>query len=313
MGASGRPPALRLSCCWRCWGSPRPARAEAPWSLATADNSFGADRASFVYTLNPGGQLNDGVLVVNNGSAPLDLTLSAADGFTNRAGKLGLVAKDSKGVGVWVRPDQDDVTVPPGQSVEVPLTLTLPKEAAPGDYAGGIVAADGRQQVSLPIRLRVGGALKPGLAVEDVHVDFSGSANPVGDGSATVSYTVHNTGNAIVAAHQALSVSGPFGSFKVAGGKIPDTPALLPGDALEGLRPGAGRGARAAHDGDRHARPAAPGRGGLDRPASRGEDLGPRVDDPVVGARGDPRARSALPSPPCGCGRAGASALRVST
>ncbi len=95
--------------------------------------------------------------------------------------------------------DRDDVTVGPGESVEVPFAVTLPKDAAPGDYMGGIVtsAAEG-DEASIQIRLRVGGALKPSLAVENVHVDYSGTSNPIGKGDATVTYTIHNTGNAIL-------------------------------------------------------------------------------------------------------------------
>ena len=60
--------------------------------------------------------------------------------------------------------DQDDVTVAPGESVEVPFVVTLPDDAAPGDYVGGIVTSGATS--GIPIRLRVGGALKPSLSVE---------------------------------------------------------------------------------------------------------------------------------------------------
>jgi hypothetical protein len=168
-------------------------------TVTAAANQFGPGRTSFTYTANPGGQVQDGVVIANQGATPLDLALSAS----------------GKGVGAWVHLDRDAVTVAPGKSVEVPFTLTLPKDAAPGDYAGAIAR--------IPIRLRVSGALKPSLSVGGVHVHYS-------RGDAAVTYTIHNTGNAILTARQAVSLSGPFGRWKVAAGKIADTPPLLPDD-----------------------------------------------------------------------------------
>ena len=180
-------------------GLRRPARrGRGDWTVEPAANSFGADRQDYRYTINPGGQVEDGIVVVNHGTAPLQLALRATD-------RVRLGARCDR---------PDDVTVAPGESVEVPFALTLPDDAAPGDYVGGIVAARwaaGR----IPIRLRVGGALKPSLAVEDVHVRTS----PVGKGDATVTYTIHNTGNAILSARQAVSVSGPFGRWAATRGQ----------------------------------------------------------------------------------------------
>jgi hypothetical protein len=78
--------------------------------------------------------------------------------------------------------------------------------------------------------VRVGGRLTPSLSVENLHVRYSGTPNPFGKGDATVTYTIHNTGNAILTARQAVSISSPFGSLGVHAGKIDDSPQLLPGD-----------------------------------------------------------------------------------
>jgi hypothetical protein len=215
----------------------RPAAAadgDVPWTVKTAANTFGADRQNFGYTINPGGQVEDGIVVVNSGTTPLHLAVHAADGVTSPKGQLDLVAKDARstGIGAWVHSDRDDVTVEPGESAEVPFAVTLPDDAAPGDYVGGIVTSlDGSEQrAAIQIRLRVGGALKPSLSVERVHVDYSHAPNPIGKGDATVTYSIHNTGNAILTARQTVAVSGPFGRWSVAAGRIADTPPLLPGD-----------------------------------------------------------------------------------
>jgi hypothetical protein len=215
----------------------RPAAAaeDVTWTAETATNSFGAGRPDYRYTLNPGGRAQDGIVVVNHGATPVHLALRAAAGATNAAGEIDLVAKDgaSPGLRAWVQLDRDDVTVEPGKSVEVPFVLALPGDAAPGDHVGGIVtsrAEDAEQRVGVEIHLRVGGALKPKLSVENVRISYAGTANPIGKGDAIVTYAIHNTGNAILAARQAVSVSGPFGRWDAEVGKLGDTPPLLPGE-----------------------------------------------------------------------------------
>jgi hypothetical protein len=217
---------------------PAAASDDLPWTVATAPNDFGADRPSFGYTVNPGGTVEDGVVVANHGSTPLVLAVDGADGFTTEAGNIKLLAKDAQSSGVrsWVHLSRNSVTVQPGKSVEVPFTVTVPDDATPGDHLGGIVtslsSADGANvdRLSIQLRLRVGGALAPKLSIEGLNVDCSGSTNPFAKGDATLTYTIHNTGNATVAARQAASISGPFGRFRVSGGKIDDSPELLPGD-----------------------------------------------------------------------------------
>lgn len=218
---------------------------EVAWAVRTASNDYGADRQNYSYTLNPGGKLEDSLVVVNHGAAPIQLDVYAADGFTTESGQLDLLAKDerSTGVGAWLHAGVDGVTIKPGKSANVPFEITLPDNATPGDYMGGIITSlttpdaveriNVDQRLAIRVRLRVGGELSPGLEVEDLHVDYSGTANPFGKGDATISYTVHNTGNAILTARQAASVSGPFGLFETKAEPIADSPELLPGETWD--------------------------------------------------------------------------------
>src|SRR5689334_9937065 len=80
--------------------------AAADWTAEPAANQFGAGRQAFTYTVNPGGQVQDGLVVVNHGAGPLQLALHAAGGPLR----------------AWMRPGRDDVTVPAGESVDVPFT-----------------------------------------------------------------------------------------------------------------------------------------------------------------------------------------------
>lgn len=220
---------------------PAAAADDVPWTVKTAANSFGAERPNYRYTVNPGGEVDDALVVANRGTTPLRLAVYGADGFTTEAGTLDLVTKDTKstGVGAWVDPGRTGVTIPAGESVEVPFTLTVPDNATPGDHMGGIVTsltqADQagtavERRLAIRIRLRVAGALTPKLSVEHLKTEYSGTANPLGKGDATLSYTIRNTGNVILSARQVASVSGPFGGFRVSAAPIADSPELLPGD-----------------------------------------------------------------------------------
>lgn len=223
-------------------GPAHAADGDVSWTVRTAGNSYGSDRSSFSYAVNPGGAVKDTMVVANHGKDPLALTVYASDGFTTGTGQLDLLTRDktSVGVGAWVRPERGSIVVRPGKSADVPFTVSVPEKASPGDYVGGILTSLKQpeadpgitvdRRLGIKIALRVGGELKPGLTVENLHADYHGTADPFGSGDATVSYTIHNTGNATLSAKQAVSVTGPFGRLKAGAKNIAAPPALLPGE-----------------------------------------------------------------------------------
>ncbi|GIH25218.1 hypothetical protein Aph01nite_35280 [Acrocarpospora phusangensis] len=213
------------------------------WTVRTESNNYGADRSSFDYVVNPGGSLEDGLIVANRGKDPLDLAVYAADGFTTDTGQLDLFPKDKKsvGIGAWVHADRDHAEIKPGQSITIPLKVTVPDNAPPGDYVGGILTSltqpgdaggiNVDRRLGIRIILRVSGQLRPNLAIEDLRMDYAGSVNPFSSGDAIISYTIHNTGNAILSAKQTMSVAGPFGWLATDAGQIAAPPELLPGES----------------------------------------------------------------------------------
>jgi hypothetical protein len=212
------------------------------WSVRTASNQFGADRTGYNYALLPGGVIEDALVVVNNGDAPVDLGIYAADGYTTDSGQFDLLVAGAKsvGIGAWVAGTADSVSVAPGESKEFPFSLTVPANATPGDYSGGIVtsltqADDAKginvdRRLGIKINLRVGGDLTPSLAIENMSVVWGGGLNPFAGGEATLTYTLHNTGNAVLATQQATSVTGPFGWLATDTGTMDAPPQLLPGE-----------------------------------------------------------------------------------
>ena len=213
------------------------AETDTAWDVGTVDGSFGSGRQNYDYAVEPGDRLDDALMVVNNGTAPIDLALYAAAAFTTDEGQLDLRTRDdaASGVGAWLDLGRDTVDLEPGESAEVPFTITVPDDAEPGSHMGGVVTTPAstsngtERRVAIRIQLRVGDSFTPGLSVEDLRVDYSGDT--LGGGNATVTYTIRNTGDTMLAAEQAVAVAGPFDAFRVAATTIEATPRLLPDEA----------------------------------------------------------------------------------
>ncbi|WP_454048865.1 hypothetical protein [Cellulomonas sp. Marseille-Q8402] len=232
-------------------GAPAAAAAAAPpesstqvsWGVRPADTVHGAERPNFAYTLPPGGTLSDALVVTNRGDAPLALDVYAADGFLTPDGTLDVLeaGEESTALGSWVAVATPEVVVQPDASVEVPFTVTVPADAQPGDYAAGVVSsllvanAEGvtvDRRLGSRMHVRVSGDLVPAIAVTDVRVDYEAGGNPVTPGSATVSFTVTNTGNARVAPAEQVQISGLMGLGRARAAAV-DVPELIPGASVQ--------------------------------------------------------------------------------
>ncbi len=216
-------------------------------------------RPYFYYGMSPGAALTDHVAILNYSTKPVVLTVYATDALNAPDGGFGLQPVETKPVdaGSWVSlgGPRLQVRVPArsvnklGQqvvgSVLLPVQLTVPKSANPGDHVGGIVASldtvssskDGnrvrlQQRVASRMFIRVSGPLHPSLSVQNLKVRYRGSLISQTGGTATVTYTVHNGGNVKLGGRQRLSVSGLFGLA----GRTPaiaDIPLLLPGSSAD--------------------------------------------------------------------------------
>jgi hypothetical protein len=203
-------------------------------------------RPNYSYGVTPGAVVRDHIAVWNYSDKPLTLSVYAADAINSAEGGFDLLPRGTRSsdAGTWVKLAKSRVTVGSRSRVIVPFTLTVPRTVTPGDHPAGIVAslsavrtgAKGDrvqvdQRVGARMYLRVAGQLRPRLTVEDLHTDYHGTANPFGTGSATVTYTVRNTGNVRLAAEQTVRVRDVFGGIaKVKGSR--DLAEILPGSSL---------------------------------------------------------------------------------
>ena len=312
------------------------------WALAPAGTSDDPDqpnnRPNLSYELDPGAVVEDAVTLYNYGNVPLNFEVYATDAFNNEEGEFDILPGDKApdDVGSWITLPSRLITLQAGTQLTLPITVTVPDDAKPGDHVGGIVAAskavgtgpDGAavsvdRRTGTRVYLRVAGPVEPELAVEHVKTTYTPSLNPLG-GTAEVTYTIRNRGNVRLAGTHQVEVSGPFGLF---GHSKPDRggPRAPAGRALHGAREVHRRprgGARA----DRRCTSRPPARDAADglpqcgdlRPADHPRLPGPRDLARPPGPPGLPRPPrrgpdAARAAPRGGHGRVRSSARRLLT
>lgn len=219
------------------------------WSVYPAASQLAA-RPYFYLSADPGQTIQDKVVVANKTAKPLTFRLYAADAYnTARDGGFAVrtVKEKMRGVGAWAKPTKSRVTVPAHKTVTVPFTLHVPEGAEPGDHPGALVALDERvdkgdgslalgvqRAVGARVYLRVSGPTLPALAVEHVHVSHHQPLVPgLGDSGATISYTLHNTGNVTLDPKVTLKAQGLFGRTLLSRGLTRIPAELLPGQRVK--------------------------------------------------------------------------------
>ena len=218
------------------------------WALAPAGSlasDQAAQRPDLSYELDQGAAIEDAVTLFNFGSVPLTFRVYATDAFNNADGQFDLLSGDQPpiDVGSWVSLPQEIITVPACKQVTMPITITVPVDAKPGDHAGAILASNESigtgpeggavtfdRRTGTRLYLRVNGDLFPELGVSDVDTSYDHALNPLG-GGATVTYTVENRGNLRVGGTASMTIGGPFGLGEQTI-TLPDVPELLPGQSV---------------------------------------------------------------------------------
>lgn len=210
------------------------------------DPNAASTRAELSYTGDPGTKIEDGVTVFNLGNDVLTFRIYATDAINGPDGAFQLLAGDQQptDVGTWVTISQENVTVAPGMAATIPITITVPPNAAPGDHTGGIVASSATlgttdegsilnvdRSVGTRLYLRVNGALRPELAIEDLGASYDGSINPL-SGATGVTFRIQNRGNVRLGGTYEVEAVGPFGIGAQRVGPI-EIPEILPGQGVQ--------------------------------------------------------------------------------
>jgi hypothetical protein len=106
------------------------------------DPSLKASKSYFVAVERPGQTYTNSIRISNLGKQTGTALLYAVDATTGAtSGAVYLDrTKPRRGVGAWITLGARSVTLAPGKSEIVPVTVHVPAGTAPGDHLGGIVA-----------------------------------------------------------------------------------------------------------------------------------------------------------------------------
>lgn len=120
--------------------------AGAPAATAASGSVVGVRPADpgqswLVLRLAPGRTARREALVLNLSDRPQAVRLGATDAVTTADGVFTLAGDGERprGVGAWITPDAQRLTLAPHEQRRVAITVREPEGTAPGDYAGGLV------------------------------------------------------------------------------------------------------------------------------------------------------------------------------
>ncbi len=156
----------------------------------------------FDLTLQPGESRRVALVLANNGPEPVRARTYASDGYTIVNGGFGAELRDGTPSGTtgWLTYPTQLLTLGPGDSVERPVVVTVPADAAPGEYltsvvlenedpvrGTGSVALDQVVRQAVAVAVRVPGPVTTGLSIGTAgHTDIAGRS--------VVAVDVANTG-----------------------------------------------------------------------------------------------------------------------
>lgn len=215
------------------------------WALTPASVEGTGNRPHLSFVADPGTIVEDAITIYNLGNVQLTFRVHGTDAFNDENGQFALLpgSETPTDVGTWVSFPQEYITVMPGQQITMPVTLTIPADAAPGDHTGAVLASseavsaspDGNvvnldRRTGTRIYLRVNGPIEPALAVEQLETSYRTALNPLA-GSVEVTYRIENRGNVRLSGTHRVSVAGPFGFGRK---QVPaaEFPELLPGQGM---------------------------------------------------------------------------------
>ncbi|OGY43481.1 MAG: hypothetical protein A2731_01035 [Candidatus Buchananbacteria bacterium RIFCSPHIGHO2_01_FULL_39_8] len=108
---------------------------------ANPDPSIKYSDSWFIYSLDLGESKDDALLVFNTSDEAHVVKLYPVDSIPSNQGNFALEAEDAPrdGIGVWIKLSETLITLEPGESREVPFTITIPQDADVGEHSGGII------------------------------------------------------------------------------------------------------------------------------------------------------------------------------
>ncbi len=192
------------------------------WSVAPADADGPDGRRWVETTVPPGGEVAEHMAVRNLSGDELTFAITAADGYLTDSGRFAMLTPDRESVdaGLWITVP-DTVTVAPGATAIVDVTVAVPDDAKPGEHLGAVAAsirsvgtdASGASvgvdsRMGFRVVIDVSGEAKPALALTHASSEYEMSWNPFVPGRLVVGMTAENTGSVDLALTPAARAQG---------------------------------------------------------------------------------------------------------
>lgn len=175
------------------------------------------------YTLNAGQSVSDELTVVNDGELGYTFTVYAGPYSVNDESYQPDFSSERQNTDVddWVEFKKDSYYIEPGQTLKVPYTITVPKNASPGGHYGVLFAetkaakllggtgVERKKRVGAIVYATVNGTYESGGRVVSLKVPAFQFRTPLFSEA-----IIQNTGNSDFAVKTTFNVTDAFGSKK---------------------------------------------------------------------------------------------------
>ena len=94
----------------------------------TPDPNNSRTKSIFVFSMNPEEKEKSSVTIMNTSNKDQLIDVYAVDSVPSTGGAFacGQATEGSVGVGKWIKLDQTQVSLPAGEEVDIPFTITVP-------------------------------------------------------------------------------------------------------------------------------------------------------------------------------------------
>ncbi|MGB0383677.1 MAG: WxL protein peptidoglycan domain-containing protein [Ardenticatenaceae bacterium] len=178
----------------------------------------------FHYEAGAGELIEDVVVVQNSGNEPVQLALYAADAQTADNGGITFPNKDqtASDVGTWLKLAENELTLAPNETREIPFTFAIPAGIT-GEHAAGIVAqrldsqeSSSSQGSGVTFVPSVGMTVLVNIAgtVAQQTLEITDLASKTSRGQQAIIATLHNTGNVGLHTEGTLSIQQTNGTIE---------------------------------------------------------------------------------------------------
>ena len=185
----------------------------------------------FTYKTDAGTVLSDAIEVFNNSDTKKVISVYATDSQIASGGSFACAQKADtpKMVGKWIVLSRQTVTLEPGSKSKIPFTVTVPKDAAPGEQNGCIAIQDTTQapaKQSNGISINTRSAIRAAIMVQgDIKKQLAFTAlsvRPSADNALLASTSLQNTGNVSLDTKLGITLNAfGFIATRHAGGDFP--------------------------------------------------------------------------------------------